>query len=1129
MSDLIQIKRSQSVNAFANISFGELAFTTNGNILYVGSSVANVGVPIAGQRTPGTLTANQAIVVNASSFVDDLKTVALTVDGTATVNNIVISTNATLPNLSITEAAFQGFKHTVTVVSSGGNKYAIDGTAQQVFRLLPGIKYYFDTSDNSNANHPLKFSETSDGTHGGGSEFTTGITSVGTPGQAGSYSIVSLEADAPTRLFYYCGNHSGMGSTVRVHEPQIIAANSTVMTLTGTLHANDLSISNNLTVNGDFILRGSSIQLGDGGDVISLGATVNTSIIPSDNVTYDLGSTTNNYKHVYANQITVASDPAAASQVANKNYVDTQIAGVSTTGNTTQIGAPTDGVFANGSGSGNIEGAVTSIANTTSVADAVDSLNEVMFNVYQNTYVRDVTVTCNSGNTGGAPLTSTLTIGVVGNADRYDIAWGDGNYTNNTTDATPTHTYTNNASSPFDVVVTARNTNALGEGNNATTTATDLITLFTGDPNADFDIFNASSGGSEITEANINQVIYLDNETTNANDVVATFFVNWGDGDTSAIANTSVAGGTQGGRLSHTYTTGTGSSTNTITFSINSHSTANPAAIPDIATKTIKVFNTGIAAPEGLSSKTLTLTSSSVGSSPRLASGFINNTSEGSFAAGDSVTRYTTTGSIQTSGEANSQVVYNAGAGSLSAIVDGSVDGSISFTSGDDTGSNNALTIVDELDFYNFGNDGSSVSSGNRIYAPGLYSGFRARINKSSLATGSHTYKLSHSATGNTSVLEFAKDNLTGTPVMNFNGTTLTQNSAGTLAYVSGVPYYTNDASLNVVGALVSNVAGQFYKNDSTPFNISNGTNIEGDSGNAFANQTKGYSILPSSTLASGYPKANTGVGANVSIETFQIAVNGGGRRVEGFAMNMENVNGTGTSLQYANTKVAVYNGNSSGVREDAIPVSDSLGATYDTDGKRLSNFSSTNATPTFANNVDYYVNNAWTGAVTVAGTDEAIQRYGTLAHNVVDYSSGYLPVGPDLNTGRSGVQYFRFAFKRTNVANFNVTLTGTVASFHIAAPGTSIDNASGLNGWVNAGVTYGGAGTPGSDTGNGGNGSDGCAFTSGDRILSGTSYSNDSFTLTLGDQNASTSTNNQILVSVGLSSGQSLTKLEIS
>ena len=64
MSDLIQIKRSQSVNAFANIVFGELAFTTNGDVLVVGDSTNGVSIPIAGRRTPGTLSANQAIVVN---------------------------------------------------------------------------------------------------------------------------------------------------------------------------------------------------------------------------------------------------------------------------------------------------------------------------------------------------------------------------------------------------------------------------------------------------------------------------------------------------------------------------------------------------------------------------------------------------------------------------------------------------------------------------------------------------------------------------------------------------------------------------------------------------------------------------------------------------------------------------------------------------------------------------------------------------------------------------------------------------------------------------------------------------------------------------------------------------------
>ena len=889
----------------------------------------------------------------------------------------------------------------------------------------------------------------------------------------------------------------------------------------------EVNVSNTLTVNGDIVLRGDNISLGDGGDVISLGASVNNNVVPTTDDTFTLGTSSLNYKTVFANQVTLGAAPVNSTDAATKAYVDNEIGGISTVGNTTQIGAPTDGVFANGSGSGNIEGAVTSISNTTSVADAIDSMNEVMFNIHQQTYVRDVVVTCTSGNTGGAPLTATLTINVVGNANAFDINWGDGNYTNNTSDSTPSHTYTDNSNSPFDITVTARNTGALGEGNSASQSVTDLITLFTADPVADFDIMSAVSGGSEITEANVNQTIYVDNDTTNANDVVATFHINWGDGSQNAISNTSVAGGTQGAREPHVYTSGTGTGTNTITLSINTHSTADPTSIPNSATKTIKIFDTSIAAPEGLSAKTFSLTTSSVGTSPKLALGHIDHSTESTLGEGDSVTRYTTSGAIQTSGEANSEVVYNAGAGALSAIVDGSVDGTITFTSGDDTGSNASVVVVDELDFYNFDNQGRSISASARRYAQGLYSGFRGRISKSSVATGLHTYKLSHSTTGNTSVLQFVKDNLTGTPVINLSGTTVTQNSAGTLAYVSGIPYYTNDATINVVGALVSNVAGQTYRDDSTPFNFYSGTNIEGDSGSAFSSQTKGYTILPSGSLSSGKPKANTGVGANVTIDTFQLNVNGGGRRVEGFAMRMENVNGAGANVQYANTKIAVHNGTSSGVNESSIPVSDSLGAGFNTDGLRIVTGWS-GSTPAFNSGQDYYASNNWSGAVTIAGTDEAVVRYGNLQHYDTDLSSGYLPVGPDLNTGRSGSQYFRFAFKRTTMSNFTVKLTGKVSGFFIAAPNTDIDDTSDSNGWLNASATYAGAGTPGANTTAGGNGSDGCAFTSGDRIIDGTTYSNQGFTLTLGDQNASDSYNNQILVGIKLDDGDYLSQLEV-
>ena len=100
---------------------------------------------------------------------------------------------------------------TVTVVSTGsGNKYFIDGVQQDTVNLAEGFIYKFDQSDSSNSSHPLRFSTTSDGTHNSGSEYTTGVTTNGTPGDAGAYTQITVAASAPT-LYYYCTNHSGMG------------------------------------------------------------------------------------------------------------------------------------------------------------------------------------------------------------------------------------------------------------------------------------------------------------------------------------------------------------------------------------------------------------------------------------------------------------------------------------------------------------------------------------------------------------------------------------------------------------------------------------------------------------------------------------------------------------------------------------------------------------------------------------------------------------------------------------------------------------------------------------------------------------------------------------------------------
>ena len=102
--------------------------------------------------------------------------------------------------------------YTVKVVSDSGNKYRFDdfGTSAVTLELSEGGTFRFDQSDSSNSGHPLRFSTTSDGTHGSGSEYTTGVTTSGTPGSSGAYTEITVAASAPT-LYYYCSVHSGMG------------------------------------------------------------------------------------------------------------------------------------------------------------------------------------------------------------------------------------------------------------------------------------------------------------------------------------------------------------------------------------------------------------------------------------------------------------------------------------------------------------------------------------------------------------------------------------------------------------------------------------------------------------------------------------------------------------------------------------------------------------------------------------------------------------------------------------------------------------------------------------------------------------------------------------------------------
>jgi hypothetical protein len=531
-------------------------------------------------------------------------------------------------------------------------------------------------------------------------------------------------------------------------------------------------------------------------------------------------------------------------------------------------------------------------------------------------------------------------------------------------------------------------------------------------------------------------------------------------------------------------------------------------------------------APANLSTKTLHLNHAADGTSPKLCHGFTDNTgsastlSPGTALNTDTARRYTGD-TIDTDTVSN---FYNGATGTLAAEINASNDGTKTFSASEnETGTFTSLVVSSNVDY------DTVVSS----YPQRLYLVASAKINKAltGYSVGLNAQRLTHSTTGNTNYVHVLRDDITAVPTTAIG--TVAEGTPGTKQYVSGVAYYdAGSPTVTVTGTTIANFTGQAYQDTNSPHQVHNDTNQESTSGDAITDSAYTYAQVDGSTtmLSGSTPKTDIGVSSAYTIGALTVPITSSSvKSIKTIRARSKNANGTG-SYNSSSTKIQVYTATVSGLDNEAggITVSDSLGdgSTHTDDALRISGFGSSSDTPSFNSATNYYTSNAWSGAVTVAGTTEAISRFGTIKHFTTDLSSGYLPVGPDLNTGRDGgeAQYYTFAFRRTPASQFSITMSGRVSGMFIAVPGTAIDAASDANGWLDCSTQYNGSGVPGVNT----NGSNGCAKTGGDRVVDNTTYSSEQFTFTLGTESTANSVGNTVLVRIKLNSGDSVTALSV-
>jgi hypothetical protein len=514
----IQIKRSTANSVVTGLNPGELAFTANGNVLFVGNPADGASVRIGGLQSPGTLTANQALVANATSGIDKVITANLVptniwANGAAGTAGQVLSSNSSGGVFWVAPSAGVAGSTTQIQFNDGG---ALAGDAGFVFDK---------TTDIVTANGGFQTPGT--GTGAGGTVQNTSTMFVGNNTVNTVITSAGLNVNAAT------------------------IANSSGVYTTGTVNAATVSVGSSIVANSSRLVIGTAVGvqanggIGTAGQVLtSNGTTVFWAAASTADVTgVDAGNgltgggTTGDVALAVGqgNGITVSAD-AVAVNAGNGLVANATGLHILTTGDTTLIANAT-GLYVND--------ATLSIATSQLTGDV--ALGTQTSGNYVATIAAGAGISGSSSSEGGAATIAVVAnSGIVANTTGVFVNPGNGL----TVNATGVHITSRSFTLSGDVTGSATY-DGTGTVTIATTIAADSVALGTDTTGNYVASITAGAGisGSSSSEGGAATIAVVANNGIVAN--TTGVFAKQANGITVDAGGINVLAGTGGGLVSN--------------------------------------------------------------------------------------------------------------------------------------------------------------------------------------------------------------------------------------------------------------------------------------------------------------------------------------------------------------------------------------------------------------------------------------------------------------------------------------------------------------------------------------------------------------------------------------------------